>query len=342
MTPLLRVRRSHGGVLLQDGGRLGAQATGYVRSGVLDLPSAWLAQALVGNVADSAEFSPARFYRPLPCIEISGGNVEFECLSAMTIAHVGALGPMFVNDLPVAVGQALHVNAGDMLRIGFYRLGLRGYLAIAGRLQLEMNFASCARVDASGRPKPLQDGELLYGNAYANGNASPFDNASQRPAKRRNSLAYPIQHALLPPPALTLDYLPLAASFDADNTQQQLAQKIFKVSAQSNRMGVRLQGAALAKPQSSAMYSEALSLGTIQLPANGQPIVLLNDHQTIGGYPRIGTVASYSLYALAQQRPGQFVRFQAVDLATLQHKRDICWRWLWQQLAKFTAPDTAD
>lgn len=330
MTPLLRVRRSHGGVLLQDGGRLGAQATGYVRSGVLDLPSAWLAQALVGNVADSAEFSPARFYRPLPCIEISGGNVEFECLSAMTIAHVGAFGPMFVNDLPVAVGQALHVKAGDVLRIGFYRLGLRGYLAIAGRLQLEMNFASCARVDASGRPKPLQDGEILYGNA------------SQRPAKRRHSLAYPIQHALLPPPALTLDYLPLAASFDADNTQQKLAQKIFKVSAQSNRMGVRLQGAALAKPQSSAMYSEALSLGTIQLPANGQPIVLLNDHQTIGGYPRIGTVASYSLYALAQQRPGQFVRFQAVDLATLQHKRDICWRWLWQQLAKFTAPDTAD
>lgn len=330
MTPLLRVRRSHGGVLLQDGGRLGAQATGYVRSGVLDVPSAWLAQALVGNVADSSEFNPARFYRPLPCIEISGGNVEFECLSAVTLAHVGALGPMFVNDIPVAVGQALRLDAGDVLRIGFYRLGLRGYVAIAGRLQLEMNFASCARVDASGRPKPLQDGEILYGNA------------SQWPAKRRNSLAYPIQHALLPPPALTLDYLPLAASFDADNTQQQLAQRIFKVSAQSNRMGVRLQGAALAKPHSSAMYSEALSLGTIQLPANGQPIVLLNDHQTIGGYPRIGTVASYSLYALAQQRPGQFVRFQAVDLATLQHKRDLCWRWLWQQLAKFTAPDTAD
>ncbi len=334
MTPLLRVRRSHGGVLLQDGGRLGAQATGYVRSGVLDLPSAWLAQALVGNVADSAEFSPAQFYRPLPCIEITGGNVEFECLSAMTIAHVGALGPLFINEVPAAVGQALRVNAGDVLRIGFYRLGLRGYLAIAGRLQLEMNFASCARVDASGRPKPLQDGEILYGN--------PSPNASPLPAKRRHSLPYSIQHALLPPPSLTLDYLPLAASFDADNAQQQLAQKIFKVSAHSNRMGVRLQGAALAKPQSSAMYSEALSLGTIQLPANGQPIVLLNDHQTIGGYPRIGTVASYSLYALAQQRPGQFVRFQAVDLATLQHKRDICWRWLWQQLAKFTAPDTAD
>lgn len=334
MTPLLRVRRSHGGVLLQDGGRLGAQATGYVRSGVLDLPSAWLAQALVGNVADNAEFSPAQFYRPLPCIEITGGNVEFECLSAMSIAHAGALGPLFINEVPAAVGQALRVNAGDVLSIGFYRLGLRGYLAIEGRLQLEMNFASCARVDASGRPKPLQDGEILYGN--------PSPNASQRPAKRCHSLPYSIQHALLPPPALTLDYLPLAASFDADNAQQQLAQKIFKVSAHSNRMGVRLQGAVLAKPQSSAMYSEALSLGTIQLPANGQPIVLLNDHQTIGGYPRIGTVASYSLYALAQQRPGQFVRFQAVDLATLQHKRDICWRWLWQQLAKFTAPDTAD
>lgn len=323
MMPLLRVLSSHPGVLLQDAGRRGGQAAGFCQAGALDIPSAWLAHGLVHGAWPAHEFAPAQFYHLPPLIEISQGNCSFQALTAITVAHTGALGPLQVNGQHVESGQSIALQAGDQLQIGFYRHGLRGYLAINAEIDAPKLWHSCSRVDREQQGLALTLGVELTGQVRA--------------AVRPRSLPYVVQHALVPPPVLQLDYLPQAASFDASAEQAALDCQLFRISPNSNRMGVRCLGPAVWQqrpPQ--GMVSEALSNGTIQLPPDGQPVVLLNDHQTIGGYPRLGTLASYSIYALAQQRPGQFVRFNPVSLPDLQTKREQCWYWLWQQLAKIT------
>lgn len=329
MTPLLKVLTSHSGVLLQDAGRRGGQASGFCQAGALDLPSAWLAHWLVHGAWPAHLFEPSQFYQLPPLVEITQGNCRFEALTDITVAHAGALGPLRVNQQPVACGMALSLRAGDVLDIGFYRHGLRGYLAVNAQLDAPSLYQSCCRVDREHVGLALHAGQQLCG--------------TPRPAAKTRSLPYVVQHALLPPPVLHLDYLPQAASFDAAPEQAALEQQLYRVSPQSNRMGVRCIGPSIWRKPKASMLSEALSNGTIQLPPDGQPLVLLNDHQTIGGYPRIGTLASYSMYALAQQRPGQFVRFNPVSLTELQTKREQCWYWLWQQLSKLTPPaGTAD
>lgn len=322
MTPLLNVVSSHHGVLLQDAGRRGAQAAGFCQAGALDLPSAWLAHGLVHGVWPAHDFVPTQFYQLPPVIEITHGNCRFEALTAITVAHVGALGPLRVNQQPVTCGVTLSLKAGDVLEIGFYRQGLRGYLAINADISAPSLYQSCSRVDREHVGLALTAGQQLCG--------------TPKQAAKTRSLPYVVQHALLPPPVLQLDYLPQAASFEAAPEQAALEQQLYRVSPQSNRMGVRCTGPSIWQHPRYSMRSEALSNGTIQLPPDGQPLVLLNDHQTIGGYPRLGTLASYSIYALAQQRPGQFIRFNPVSLPELQIKRDQCWYWLWQQLAKIT------
>lgn len=329
MQPLLKVRTSHGGVLLQDAGRRGAQVTGFCAAGALDLPSAWLAQGLVHGSWSAHQFEPRNFYQLPLLIEITQGNCSFEALQDITIAHTGALAVLRINQQKVACGMSHRLSAGDVLEIGFYHHGLRGYLAINAQLDVPHFYHSGSRVDREQTGFALTTGAVLCG--------------LPRPAQPPRSLPYHVQSSLLPPPVLALDYLPQAASFVATEQQHALETQLFQISAQSNRMGVRLSGVAVQAPQGASMLSEALSNGTIQLPADGQPIVLLNDHQTIGGYPRLGTLASYSIYALAQQRPGQYVRFNPVSLNELQTKREQCWYWLWQQLSKVTQPlGTAD
>lgn len=333
MMPLVQVTQSHAGVKWLDGGRQGAAALGFCKSGVLDVMSAWLAHALVGHHIAATEYRPELFYQIPACVEITAGNCEFTLLTALRFAHCGAQGPLLLNDKAIPTGCAVDGKAGDVIRVGFYRHGCRGYLAFGADMATEphaRSYGSCIALTPDGKTPSLLQGHELTGRPTPS-------------QTRPYSLAYNIQAALVPPPVLTLDYLPMAASFDATALHEQLSTRLFKVSAFSDRMGIRTIGDSLwCDVKQVPMYSEALSLGTIQLPPDGQPIILANDHQTIGGYPRLGTVASYSLYALAQQRPGQFIRFQAVDLPALQHKRDLCWYWLWQQLAKVNPTHTVD
>ena len=110
---------------------------------------------------------------------------------------------------------------------------------------------------------------------------------------------------------------PEYAQFSAAS-QQAFWQEFFTVTPEADRMGYRLQGPQLERPTETELLSSAVTFGTVQVPAGGQPIVLLADHQTTGGYPRIAQVITADFSALAQARPGQRLRFQEVTLDEAQ------------------------
>lgn len=277
---------------IQDLGRFGSASLGLTQGGVVDFTSARLANALVNNDATA------------PLLEIGLGAIQLRAVGTLTVAMTGAVMPLFHNGKPCARYQSLLLQDGDLLEIGYSKAGARCYLAVGGGLFVTPVLGSCATVLREGvggiAGQPLHNGMLLpvaVSEAADVIRAVPYEFHLKPKTMQNIPFVVGAQHS-----ELGCDIL------------QQFQTSIYQMLPMSDRMGLRLQGAAL-PIASQALISEGICLGAIQLPADGQPIVMLNDHQTIGGYPKLGAVTRLGVNALGQCRPSNLLRFVQLSLA---------------------------
>jgi len=280
----------------QDCGRYGFQQSGVPVSGAMDRYSHRLANLLVGNQQDNATLE----------ITLSGPTLRFT--QQAMIALCGANLSPVLNGEPLLMQQAVKVEAGSVLSFGKPVHGIRAYLAVSGGFLLPevMNSQSTCLVAGFGgfAGRYLQKGDQLsFSRTF------------------RNSL--PVTLPFGEQDLFNADQPIRVVSgrhwhfFEAD-VQQQFLEENWLLRPESNRMGFRLQGDALLREVEQDIHSEAVDMGTIQIPADGQPIVLMADGQTTGGYPKIAHVISVDLPRLAQMAPGTRFRFQLISLEQAQ------------------------
>jgi len=306
---------------LQDRGRYGCAMLGVGRAGAMDDAAMRLANALVGNGADAAVLE----------ITLIGPRLRFD--EGATIALTGADFPALIDDADTAMWQPIVVEAGAVLDFGVARHGSRAYLAVASGFVAEPTLGSIS-TDVNARLGGLDGRALREGDTLVVGiDASPDPRATTRASGMRGTAqARPTRPnglrqtwSLDPRPWFDADVAtPIrvirGAHFDALNAASRAAlfNEEFRIGKDSNRVGFRLDGPTLALTTPLELVSEPLVAGTLQLPPGGQPIALMIEHPTIGGYPRIGQIATVDLPRLAQRRPGDPVRFAEIDLDTAQ------------------------
>ncbi len=283
---------------LQDEGRKGYAQHGLARGGAMDIRARRWANKLLDNPADAAT------------VELLLGGFRAICHGRVQLAITGADAPVTINRKPVAMWQTVTLQDGDELAIGHARNHRFICIAIAGGFDGPSLFGSRSVVirEAFGETSPLAPGNRL--KALAQTPELPW---RQAPEQARDYLTKPPTLRIIP----GYQY----RSFTRQDIVRLTTQE-YQVSELSDRMGYRLEGRAMtATPP--GIISEGLCPGAVQIPGDGQPIVLMTDCQTIGGYPKPGVVSRLDLAALAQQLPGGKVRFELADLATVQNERRL-------------------
>ena len=268
---------------VQDRGRVGQRAAGVPLSGAMDPLAARLANLLVGNDEGAAVLE----------MTLLGPEIEF---SADTLIAVG--GATFA---AFESWRPLTVRAGQRIKFGAATSGCRGYLAVAGGITVDCVLGSrstYARAGLGGwQGRALRAGDILPVAATA------------RTVAEHWWIDPRVLPSYGPAPTMRVVLGAHAAEFGREWLEGE-----FKVTSQSDRMGLRLGGTALVRSGGGELISSPVAPGTVQVPPDGQPIVLMADAQTIGGYSQLAHVIGVDLPLLAQLRPGDRVRFQAVPL----------------------------
>lgn len=280
---------------LQDMGRVGSGRHGISRSGAMDRLALATANALVGNAPGEG------------AIELMLAGASFEVADGpVRIGLAGAAMPLAVDGMLVPPLTSCLVQAGGRISVGPAAAGIFGYLAIGGGLDVPPQLGSVSLQPRAGiggfEGRALRPGDRLP--LHANG--PDADVATTLPPIPLD-LEAPIRVVLGPQDDL----------FPPDAVAAFLSQA-YTVSAEADRMGYRLTGPPIAHLRGYNIVSDGLVQGSVQVPGSGVPIVMMADHQTTGGYPKIATVISADLRILAQRRLGDAVRFEAVDVATAQ------------------------
>jgi len=269
---------------VQDLGRRGHRAAGVPLSGAMDAFALRLANLLVGNAENTAALE----------YTLVGPELEFsaEAIVAACGGDFGAL-PLW---------QPMGVPAGGRVKFGAARAGCRGYLAVAGGFEVA----------------PVLGSRSTYGRAALGGfegRALRDGDVLQAPELSRHVVGrWHIDERIVPVYSAA-PVVRVVRGAQADEFDEALCTAEFKVTPQSDRMGVRLTGRAMVRNDASELVSSTVVPGTIQVPPDGQPIVLMADAQTIGGYPQVAHVIDVDLPLVAQLRPGDSVRFREVTLA---------------------------
>jgi len=276
--------------LLQDRGRFGAHRLGLTTGGPLDIVAFYWANRLLGNDANAT------------CLEIGFGGLELEAELATSFVVTGAEAPCRLNGDSIPQWQTLDIAPGDRLEIGFASRGTRAYLAVGGGFDIAPSFGSASTVVRekiggldgdrlkAGDRLPCRPARLERHRRLAEADRPEYgDGARLRVVRGYQQAAFgPLQQYRF---------------FNSD----------YRLTDRCDRMGFRLEGETV-HSELVGMLSEGICQGAIQIPADGQPIVLMNDRQTIGGYPKIGSVIAIDLAKLAQLSPGATVRFDAIGI----------------------------
>lgn len=292
---------------VQDMGRYGYQKYGVIASGVMDPLAHRIANLLVGNEENQ------------PTIEVTllGPLIEFQEDALISICG-GDLSPSIYGQ-PVPMWRTIFVAKGSMLRFGSAESGCRAYLAVAGGLDVAPIMGSKStylRAEIDGH----QGRALKPNDEVAIGEQSELSvrimdqlhkNDVEDFVEARWSVATSIQPNLDLP--FTIRVIK-GRQFDwfSEKSKRQFQEATFSVTSQSDRMGYRLEGSTLELSEQKELISEAVSFGTIQVPSDGNPIVLLADRQTTGGYPKIAQIVSVDLSLMAQAKPGDKLRFEFI------------------------------
>ncbi|GAA1418687.1 urea amidolyase family protein [Agrococcus citreus] len=279
-------------LLVQDLGRPGLAAQGVAASGTADRTALREANRAVGNAPGEAG------------LELAGGGATLRFRGAAVVALTGALVDASIEGAtaqPVEHGRAIAVDDGDALRIGAVRDGMRALLAVRGGIALEPVLGSLATDTlAHLGPAPLAAGDVLPLRGPAAGIA-----AVERTRAPRIPLPTAGEETVL---EIVLG--PRTEWFTGDALEHLTGQP-WTVSARSDRVGVRLEGAVpLERARAGELESEGAVTGAIQVPPDGQPVLFLPDHPLTGGYPIIGAVVDRDLDLAGQLPPGARIRFR--------------------------------
>lgn len=284
---------------VQAAGRVGWARYGVPPSGPLDWPALQMANSLVGNAAGAAG------------LEVTLTGPVLRASHACLMAVCGAEFELWVDDLPVPMWHAILVRPGHELRFGQRRSGARAYLAVSGGIALEPALGSCATC------LPGNFGGL-QGRALRRGDCLPLGEPDgDRLARAGRAWPRQMRPCYQSNPTVRVVMGPQDDHFTPEAIQIFLS-SAYRILAASDRMGYRLEGLRLAHCGRAEIVSDGVVTGSIQVPADGQPIVMMADHQTTGGYPKIATVIRADVPLLAQCLPGDHVRFQAVSVAEAQ------------------------
>jgi biotin-dependent carboxylase-like uncharacterized protein len=274
------VTAADGLVTVQDRGRVGYAHLGVPRAGALDLPAAALANRLVGNDENAA------------VLEVTLAGLALRTDRALTFAVTGALCDVRLGRRAVAFAEPVSAPAGTDVWLGPAHRGARSYLAVAGGIDAPEVLGSRSTDTLAGvGPARVTAGDrVLVGRRGAGAAAADVPRPQPAPGRLR----------LLPGPRP--DWFPGSALAS-------LADTSYVVAADSNRVGLRLTGPPVGR-RAGELPSEGMVLGAVQVPPNGQPVVLLADHPVTGGYPVVGVVAQADLWVCAQLRPGDRIGFR--------------------------------
>jgi antagonist of KipI len=279
---------------VQDLGREGFGPLGVSPSGAADLVSLRLGNRLVSNEENSAALE----------MTLVGGAYRFKqpAVIGLTGSDFGAT----LDGAPIPMWEPVQARAGAFLRIGATRSGARCYLCVQGGIAVAPVLGSASTHLLSGLGG-------FAGRALKRGDVLPIGPASGPFSERRADTQ--ILHALAPRKALRVTAGPQAGWFP-ESAVRAFYGSSYRVAENSDRMGLRLEGPPVALTSPREMITEGVSLGAIQIPAGGQPIILFVEQQTTGGYPKIANVLSADLHSLGQLRPRDEVRFERVEFET--------------------------
>ncbi|MGB2619540.1 MAG: biotin-dependent carboxyltransferase family protein [Candidatus Acidiferrales bacterium] len=277
---------------VQDLGREGFGPIGVSASGAADPISLRLGNRLVGNDQRAAALE----------MMLLGGTFIFP--EGATIALPGSDFGATLDAARLEAGTSAEVRPGQTLRMGPTNSGARCYLCVHGGIAVEPFLGSASTHVLSGlggfEGRPLRKGDVVrIGSA-----------TEARPFHKRTIALRASQH-LFDSKILRVTPGPQADWFPESSLRSFYA-GTYRVGEQSNRMGLRLEGAALAQRGTSSMITEGVSLGAIQVPAGGAPIILFVEQQTTGGYPKIANVIAADLHRVGQLRPRDEISFEQV------------------------------
>ncbi|HWM07096.1 MAG TPA: biotin-dependent carboxyltransferase family protein [Actinophytocola sp.] len=273
---------------VQDQGRPGYGALGVGRSGAADAGSAALANRLVGNEERAA------------CLELTLGGTELAFRETTLVAVTGAPCPLDRDGYGEAMNSPFTVPAGQQLTVGTPGAGLRTYVALRGGVDVAPTLGSRSTDVLAGLGPPvLSPGDVLPIGTDHSGPPPPVAVAPV-PAPTEGDLLVRV----VPGPR---------ADWFAEEALDTLLSGRYEVTAESNRVGVRLSGPVLTRERTEELPSEGMVAGSIQVPPSGQPVLFLADHPVTGGYPVIAVVRTKDLATIAQARPGQAIVFRVAQ-----------------------------
>ncbi|MFA9556384.1 biotin-dependent carboxyltransferase family protein [Evansella sp. AB-rgal1] len=289
---------------VQDLGRIGYQKYGIGQSGVMDDYSFQLGNLLLGNDRNAAGLE----------ITMLGPNLRI--VKDVVIAITGANLSPAVNGEPVAMWSTLFLHKGDELQFGKPQIGARAYILVAGGIEVSEVMGSRS-TNIKGRfggweGRALEKEDVIVGSNLT----SKF--------LRKRTLAHDVLPNMSGDDEIRVISGPQEDMF-SEEAITAFYQSSFKITTSSDRMGYRLEGEYLHCENQGEMITDAVALGSIQVPGDGNPIVLMADRQTSGGYPKIANVISVDMWKVAQRLPGQALTFKKIELEEAHqelHKRE--------------------
>lgn len=273
---------------VQDLGRYGYESYGFTPAGVMDYESYYLANALLGNDYNCG------------VLELTLYGITFEVLHSTSMSSAGAEMELTINEEPFETGTVVDLVKGDIVRFGGVKKGARTYIAFSGGLDLPKELGSYSthtRSQMGGyKGRVLKAGDIL-------------------PVKGKTvEHNFPVITKILTEDT-EIRFIPGQQNDRFDSVNKRIfTESEYTLTKDSDRMGCRLEGPAVESADDDDILSEPTQFGSIQVPKNGQPIVLLADRQTAGGYKKIGTVAKVDLPKIAQKKPGEKITFTEVSV----------------------------
>ncbi|PMH44893.1 allophanate hydrolase [Vibrio sp. 10N.286.49.B3] len=287
--------------LLQDSGRFGYQNIGITNGGPMDEHAYHWCNHLLNNPVNTN------------VLEITFGLLKLEVTKATNIALTGADLGARLNDKPLAVWSSYTVKPGDQLSFEQPINGLRAYLGVTGGFTCTPQLGSCSTVireqlgGMNSQGLPLKAGDVV-----------PF--LVSRPMVHQKTPEWAIENYDEP---LELGVIKGYQYNDFSVAgRRDFFHSTYSITQHIDRMGYRLNGKAISC-QRDGIISEGIAFGAIQIPGNGQPIILMRDRQTIGGYPKIGTLGGLGASRLAQRLPDQEVSFRPMDISEAEIERRL-------------------
>ncbi|AIF44189.1 biotin-dependent carboxyltransferase family protein [Virgibacillus sp. SK37] len=295
-SPIFQVIKPGIYTTFQDMGRIGFQKYGLPVAGAMDLYAYQIGNILVGNTRNTVS------------LEVTLIGPKLKATSAITIAITGANLEPEVNGQSRPMWSTFRLEKDDVLSFGKYHSGVRAYISVAGGFDVSSRFQSKSTDIRSGIGRTLDEYGMLKGF----------------PKSEREGIG--LSRHLIPAYATSIEVAVIEGPHMSSFTSKErkgFFNKTFRVEPNSNRMGYRLFNSKKVETINQDIWSDAVPFGGIQIPPNGQPIILMADRQPTGGYPRIGTVISTDLPKVAQLPPKSEVSFYPISVEEAQKRAII-------------------